>query len=184
MKQCSGCKRKLPLSSFPKDGAKASGVYPRCKECKSAYDREYAKKNADKKRYVASEWYYANVEKKAVYDKEYRNNNKERKRVNSRQWYANNLDRARLQAKNAGQRRKARKRANGVFYILPKHLTKLYSSKCIYCGSSENIQADHVIPVSRGGVHGIGNLVSACASCNLSKRDKTIMEWRLWKIKI
>ena len=142
------------------------------------------KKNADKKRYVASEWYYANVEKKAVYDKEYRNNNKERKRVNSRQWYANNLDRARLQAKNAGQRRKARKRANGVFYILPKHLTKLYSSKCIYCGSSENIQADHVIPVSRGGVHGIGNLVSACASCNLSKRDKTIMEWRLWKIKI
>lgn len=183
MKQCSGCKRELSLSSFSKDRARAGGIYPRCKECKSAYDKEYAKKNADKKRHAASEWYYANVDKKAVYDKKYRSTNKERKRVNSRQWYAQNLDKARLQAKNATQRRKARKRANGEFYILPKHLVNLYSSKCIYCGSSENIQADHVVPISRGGNHGIGNLVPACSTCNLSKRDRTIMEWKLWKLR-
>ena len=44
--------------------------------------------------------------------------------------------------------------------------------RCVYCGSGlglENATLDHVIPVSRGGSHLPGNLVSACRGCNQRK---------------
>lgn len=39
---------------------------------------------------------------------------------------------------------------------------------------------EHVIPVSRGGKHVCENIVAACGSCNSSKNDKLIYEWRPW----
>jgi 5-methylcytosine-specific restriction endonuclease McrA len=44
--------------------------------------------------------------------------------------------------------------------------------RCVYCGTGlglENATLDHVIPLSRGGTHAPGNLVSACQSCNQRK---------------
>ena len=50
---------------------------------------------------------------------------------------------------------------------------------CIYCGErGKKLECDHVIPVSRGGLHDDGNLVTACFACNRSKRDKLVSEWR------
>ena len=54
---------------------------------------------------------------------------------------------------------------------------------CLYCGAKckDNHHWDHVVPISRSGVHGEGNLVLACPKCNLQKSNKTIMEWRVWR---
>jgi 5-methylcytosine-specific restriction endonuclease McrA len=44
--------------------------------------------------------------------------------------------------------------------------------RCVYCGAGlglENVTLDHVIPLSRGGSHQPGNLVSACQTCNQRK---------------
>ena len=44
--------------------------------------------------------------------------------------------------------------------------------RCVYCGTGlglENATLDHVIPLSRGGSHQPGNLVSACHACNQRK---------------
>lgn len=49
--------------------------------------------------------------------------------------------------------------------------------KCAYCDSLENIQLDHIIPLSRGGPDSIDNLVYACKKCNLSKGIKSLPEW-------
>lgn len=50
---------------------------------------------------------------------------------------------------------------------------------CRYCGErSEELECDHVIPISRGGTNEMGNLVTACSVCNSSKRAKLISEWR------
>ena len=49
---------------------------------------------------------------------------------------------------------------------------------CRYCGSrGGRLECDHVVPVSRGGSHDLSNLVTACFTCNRSKRDKTVEEW-------
>ena len=48
---------------------------------------------------------------------------------------------------------------------------------CVYCGSSDALEWDHIIPLSRGGPDSPDNLVRACASCNRSKGSKTPSEF-------
>lgn len=43
---------------------------------------------------------------------------------------------------------------------------------CQYCGSRTRLTIDHVIPRSRGGGSAWHNVVTACAPCNLRKRDR------------
>lgn len=44
--------------------------------------------------------------------------------------------------------------------------------KCVYCGSTQNLQLDHIIPFSRGGATTIENLQLLCQKCNLEKSNK------------
>lgn len=56
-------------------------------------------------------------------------------------------------------------------------VSKRDGEKCRYCGSERGpFHYDHVFPWSRGGDHKVDNLVIACQTCNLKKRDKTIKE--------
>lgn len=49
---------------------------------------------------------------------------------------------------------------------------------CMYCGEAqERPQADHMMPLSKGGPTNLGNLVTACRSCNSSKCDRPATEW-------
>lgn len=49
---------------------------------------------------------------------------------------------------------------------------------CRYCGDrGVTLECDHVVPISKGGTNELGNLVTACAPCNRSKRDKALEEW-------
>lgn len=48
---------------------------------------------------------------------------------------------------------------------------------CVYCGvagTEAELEIDHVHPVSKGGSHHIGNLVTACRRCNQQKSDGTL----------
>jgi 5-methylcytosine-specific restriction endonuclease McrA len=49
---------------------------------------------------------------------------------------------------------------------------------CVYCGSSERLECDHVVPISRGGSNDQANLACACFNCNRSKGAKLVEEWR------
>jgi len=44
---------------------------------------------------------------------------------------------------------------------------------CQYCGASEELTLDHVMPRSRGGRHNWDNVVTACRACNQRKGDRT-----------
>lgn len=48
--------------------------------------------------------------------------------------------------------------------------------RCQYCGTSENLSIDHVIPSSRGGKSSFLNCVVCCVNCNLHKGNKTLRE--------
>lgn len=48
---------------------------------------------------------------------------------------------------------------------------------CVYCGATEDLTVDHVLPISRGGTNDLSNLVTACRPCNSSKNAKTPEEW-------
>lgn len=44
--------------------------------------------------------------------------------------------------------------------------------QCTECGSRENLEYDHIIPVSKGGGNTVRNLELLCESCNRKKSDK------------
>ncbi len=48
---------------------------------------------------------------------------------------------------------------------------------CWYCGSTEHLSVDHVIPQSRNGSHGGENLISCCRFCNSSKGSTDLLAW-------
>jgi len=89
-----------------------------------------------------------------------------------------------LSNRNKLNEKAARRRslkANAKTYALSKkEIHKLYNSACIFCGKPSETM-EHLIPLVRGGSHGIGNLAPACGSCNYSKAGRTVMEWRVWK---
>ena len=44
--------------------------------------------------------------------------------------------------------------------------------ECQYCGSKENLEIDHIIPLSKGGTNEDDNLITCCHNCNKLKSDK------------
>jgi hypothetical protein len=44
--------------------------------------------------------------------------------------------------------------------------------KCVYCGSTRDLQYDHFVPFSRGGSSGPENIQLLCRTCNLGKGNR------------
>ena len=67
-------------------------------------------------------------------------------------------------------------------------LIEVYGFKCMKpdCPKSKEdspvIHLDHIIPISKGGLHMIDNLQLLCRFCNISKRDRDTIDYRPFKI--
>ncbi|KOU62050.1 hypothetical protein ADK57_25795 [Streptomyces sp. MMG1533] len=60
-----------------------------------------------------------------------------------------------------------------------RKLVRHYRHRCAYCGGNQGgLHMDHVVPLSRGGRHAIGNVLPACQGCNLAKGAKLVAEWK------
>lgn len=76
-----------------------------------------------------------------------------------------------------GQR--ARRNGKQVRNLRSK-LFEEYGALCWYCGDDTNendLTIDHVYPLDKGGYDVYHNMVPACADCNVSKGNKTIVAW-------
>jgi len=55
----------------------------------------------------------------------------------------------------------------------------LFGNRCAYCGNSDRVSIDHVMPLSKGGLDEHSNIVPACKTCNSSKNSKDVESWYL-----
>jgi 5-methylcytosine-specific restriction endonuclease McrA len=49
-----------------------------------------------------------------------------------------------------------------------------YQFKCLRCGKKKKLTMDHIIPISSGGSHTVGNIQPLCGPCNSIKATNTI----------
>ena len=66
---------------------------------------------------------------------------------------------------------------NGLSVNDWKAVLDYFNHECAYCGSKEDLEQEHIVPVSDGGTYAIGNIVPACRKCNASKGNKNLDDW-------
>jgi 5-methylcytosine-specific restriction endonuclease McrA len=182
-KHCSKCQITKPVLDFSKDKSRKDGLLSYCKSCNVRRATAWQKQNRDKVNAGYRKRYAQNLEE-----------SRENRRIRVRRWYANHAESQKKRAtiyrlakpeikRMSQSKRRALKRGNGVFLVTQKDIVKLLQKPCAACGSLDNQTIDHVIPLSLGGRHSIGNFQTLCASCNSSKHTKTMFQWKLERTK-
>lgn len=58
-----------------------------------------------------------------------------------------------------------------------KMIKDKWGNQCAYCGSTEELTIDHVVPRTKGGSHLVHNVVCCCNECNRSKGKSEVWDW-------
>lgn len=143
--------------------------------------KRYRERHPDRVKNSIEKYKKNNPEAIKEASKRYYYRNAEAEKARSIRWRKLNHENWRKIANASWARRKARKLNAGVFVILDRELMRILSSPCNFCGTTEDITLDHVIPLARGGRHSIGNLQPLCGTCNKRKNSKLMSEWRYIK---
>lgn len=86
----------------------------------------------------------------------------------------------RLYHRSKSKQRKARERGSRTVRLTPDQLWRRwveFDHCCAYCGVGGDMQVEHVVPISKGGEHHLGNIVPACQRCNFSKGKSDAETW-------
>lgn len=139
-------------------GRSAPNAKWRNKEAIKEYMKEYCKKNREYLNKKSKENTARNREARMRSQEKYRQKNKYSIRVS---------------AKN---RKKVVLRGDLTGRQWEEVLIK-YGHRCLACGKDESevkITIDHIIPISKGGLHTMDNIQPLCQSCNSSKHTKIV----------
>lgn len=168
MKECSKCGEEKELSEFYKQNGRGDGLRSHCKTC----IKEYYAINKEVIGIKKVEYYLVNREVIAVQKAEHYQVNREI--ITARVAAYFKTPRGRLASKNAWNKRRALIKGGSVTIDELQQLTDS-THNCFYCNlivTDDNRHIDHFIPLSKGGLHDLDNLVISCSSCNLMKHAK------------
>lgn len=142
---------------------------------------------------TSSQWQLANPDNARIATKNWRENNQDVVRSTYAAWYAQNRGRRRTGRNRwrganpekvraqAGRRRGLKRGAEGSFtatdFVV---LLARYNHTCPRCGATEDLTADHIVPLKHGGNNWPWNITVLCGSCNSMKRDRWISEFEPW----
>lgn len=120
--------------------------------------KKYILKNKNKLKEINYNWRLNNKEKYLKYQKNYSLRYRETKSGKEK-------------IVNAARKRRAIKN-NAVGFFDWKKCLKIYNYRCAWCGQTENLQADHIWPISHGGSNWQFNIQPLCIKCNRLKSNK------------
>ena len=152
--------------------------------------RVYRAANGERLRRVRRKWYQKNrasmANAKGI-DRDgyvfYQTDQELKKKIDERwqRWKGEHPDRARKHARISSARYNARKMgAEGDFSVAEwEILLEACGRRCLSCGSTEDLTADHVVPLVQGGSNWISNIQPLCQPCNSRKGTNAIDYRRL-----
>jgi 5-methylcytosine-specific restriction endonuclease McrA len=153
-----------------------AGVPYKDPERQRAYGRDWMRRNADKARAAMRRWRAAHPEEHAKDNREYYVRHREERLAQSAEYHSDHPEVGRARWQNYRTRKIA---AEGAFTAQEwLALVAMYGGRCAYCGIEGPLEADHRIPLSRGGTNRIENILPACRSCNGRKHRMTEEEFR------
>lgn len=201
MKVCTKCKCEKDNCNFHKRKSSKDGLYTICKQCKHDIDKTYrelnkeilAKKSKERReqnkekyatlrkekyKLATSEEVEERKRKKREYNKRKAEEVKERKRKYDKEYFAS--EKGKITTAKSVHKRRAQKLSSDDGTVTSQALTELKEKqkyRCRYCNNLLDFSAkgqvhlDHIIPLSKGGIHSISNVAWACSSCNLRKSN-------------
>ena len=144
-----------------------------------AGDRRRAQRYPEKRRIIRAAYYISHREEEIAAAMKWHAANPEKiKAINKKHHAAHPLE-----ARANSARRRARKRAApGKPYTAREFraLCDESSWQCSYCARVLDIvtaEADHIVPLARGGSNGIENIAVSCRPCNISKNSAPLDVW-------
>lgn len=156
-KTCTNCGKPLPatLEFYSPSKQTKDGFYGRCKICHNKRNVNYYKKNSEKINKRARKYYQNNAE---VY---------KTMKQNNREWRKNNLDKmsalaAKYRARKLNQTPNLTQEEEDFIELIYKKSQEL----------GKYWQVDHIIPLSKGGLHCPDNLQIVTREYNQQKSDK------------
>lgn len=185
-KTCTRCQVSKSLDEFGKANKTPSGeqkYHSRCKVCNTELQREARTQEPDRFREASNKCHASHREERLAKQRNWRRSNLDRERARVQQWMKDNpeLYRAYQHAY------RARRYAAIDGSVTTEFIQALYrQEQCCYCNKEiprEDRTIDHIVPISRGGKHSTNNLAMCCGSCNSSKRNRLLSEWRQDEIK-
>ena len=139
-----------------------------------AYWRDYNRAHADKRSEQSKSLYQRKKLERSATAHAYYQAHRELYVRKARLWQAKNPEKARAYyQKKRLRRRGASLDAQGAAYV-----RTLAMDPCCYCGQfADQMEIDHITPISAGGTSAWDNLTSACRSCNAAKSGKRLLDY-------
>jgi len=191
-KQCTMCGEVKPLEEFYRDSRAKDGHRSNCKSCRIAQVGRYQKAHRKERTEYQRRWHAENPGENALYVRRYKEKHPDKVIAYIKEWAQAHPDKVNAANARYRQAHPDRATANSHRYrakqagvkIEPIDVTKIHEYwglTCAYCGSTENLTLDHIVPLSQDGPHTFDNICIACQSCNSSKNNKKLINWILWK---
>lgn len=191
---CKGCNLIKPAEEFRLPGG--GWIDSKCSPCKKLRQRTYVANNkgkeaARKKKWNqdnpeandkrAKDWYEQNTIKAKETRKTHYDNNAELYVQSAKEWKKANPTKSRAIQAKAQHKRRLLAYTVDDGTITHQFLLDIYEQEnCYYCKKPTPYvirEAEHKIPLSRGGLHSASNIVMSCKSCNLDKGTMTDTEF-------
>lgn len=111
--------------------------------------------------------------------------NSERYRQYDRNSYRRHRQKAMQRAAKYGAKRRAQKKDasigdTSVIAQWQQAIRNMKWVRCHWCGTKvpgRDVHFDHVVALSNGGSHSLGNICASCPECNRSKNARVIANW-------
>jgi 5-methylcytosine-specific restriction endonuclease McrA len=149
-------------------------------ERQRAYARAWMKRNPEKAREAMRRWRQRNPELRRERNRQYKRAAQLRNpaKMNAQKAAYHAAHPEYKPAKDHAYRARTQAALGSFTAREWRELQERWGGVCAYCGAAGPVEADHRVPLARGGTNFIDNILPACRSCNGRKHKMTEEEFR------